>query len=231
MQYIFEWITDLKWRLKSDDIEKYVMSADDLLQRHSLIEADIYVIDERLKRAITDADEYLNPDVNIDGYRPATPEEIEIRIHNLQKSYEELIDLARKRRELLEQAKVLSKFYSDIGDAELWIDEKQQTMTSPDMGHDVNSTESLVGKHQLVQTDMAARYGQLENLTNSGESMVKQGHFAPPKINDRLDMLKLKWDNLIQIASNRAENLNQTHDFITNSFLMRMMLIHGCLIC
>jgi hypothetical protein len=78
---------------------------------------------------------------------------------------------------------------------------------------------------------MAARYGQLENLTNSGESMVKQGHFAPPKINDRLDMLKLKWDNLIQIASNRAENLNQTHDFITNSFLMRMMLIHGCLIC
>jgi spectrin beta len=171
------------------------------------------VIDERLKRAITDADEYLNPDVNIDGYRPASPEEIEIRIHNLQKSYEELIDLARKRRELLEQAKVLSKFYSDIGDAELWIDEKQQTMTSPDMGHDVNSTESLVGKHQLVQTDMAARYGQLENLTNSGESMVKQGHFASPKINDRLDMLKLKWDNLIQIASNRAENLNQTHDY------------------
>jgi hypothetical protein len=157
MQYIFEWITDLKWRLKSDDVEKYVMSADDLLQRHSLVEADLYVIDERLRRAITDADEYLNPDVNIDGYRPATPEEIEIRIHNLQKSYEELIELARKRRDLLEQAKVLAKFYSDVGDAELWIDEKQQTMTSPDMGHDVNSTDSLFAKHKLVEADMAAR--------------------------------------------------------------------------
>ena len=213
MQYIFEWITDLKWRLKSDDIEKNIMSADDLLQRHSLVEADIYVIDERLKRAITDADEYLNPEVNIDGYRPATPEEIEIRIHNLQKSYEELIELARKRRELLEQAKILSKFYSDIGDAELWIDEKQQTMTSPDMGHDVNSTDYLVGKHQLVQTDMSTRYNQLENLTNQGESMVKQGHFASRKINERLDMLKLKWDNLLQISSNRSENLKQTHDY------------------
>ena len=97
MHYIYEWINDLKWRLKSDDIEKYVMSADDLLQRHSLIEADIFVIDERLKRAIKDADEFLNPDVNIDGYRPATPEEIELRIHNLQKSYEELMCLASFR--------------------------------------------------------------------------------------------------------------------------------------
>ncbi|CAF3032963.1 unnamed protein product [Rotaria sp. Silwood2] len=213
MQYVFEWISDLKWRLKSDDIEKYIMSADDLLQRHSLVEADIYIIDERLKRAISDADEYLNPDANIDGYRPATPEEIEIRIHNLQKSYEELIELARKRRDLLEQAKGLSKFYSDVGDAELWIDEKQQTMTSPDMGHDVNTTDSLLGKHKLVENDMNARYGQLEALTNQGESMVKQGHFASRKINERLDMLKLKWDNLIQISSNRADNLKQTHNY------------------
>ena len=213
MQYIFEWITDLKWRLRSDDIEKYVMTADDLLQRHSLIEADLFVIDERLKRAITEADAYLSPDVHIDGYRPATPEEIEIRIHNLQKSYEELIELARHRRDLLEQAKVLSKFYSDIGDAELWIDEKQQTMTSPDMGHDVNSTDSLMNKHKLLEADMAARYGQLENLLQHGESMIKDNHFASKNINERLDMLKLKWDNLLEIAANRKLNLSQTHDY------------------
>ncbi|CAF0773539.1 unnamed protein product [Adineta ricciae] len=213
MQYIYEWITDLKWRLKSDDIEKNVMSADDLLQRHSLIEADIYIIDERLKRAISDADEYLNPDVNIDGYRPATPEEIEIRIHNLQKAYEELIELARKRRDLLEQAKILSRFYSDIGDAELWIDEKQQAMTSPDMGHDVNSTDSLVAKHKLVETDMTTRYGQLETLTSQGDTMINQGHFASKKIDERLNTLKSKWDSLISMSANRSKNLNQTHDY------------------
>ena len=213
MQYIFEWITDLKWRLKSDDIEKYVMSADDLLQRHSLIEADIFVIDERLKRAITDADEYLNPEVNIDGYRPSSPEEIEVRIHNLQKSYDELIELARKRRDLLEQANILSKFYSDIGDAEIWIDEKQQTMTSPDMGHDVNSATSLINKHKLIETDTVARYNQVENLTNHGETLIKQGHFAAPKITDRLNLLKSKWDQLVGISSNRATNLNQMHDY------------------
>ncbi|CAF3538071.1 unnamed protein product [Adineta steineri] len=213
MQYIYEWITDLKWRLKSDDIERYIMSADDLLQRHSLIEADVFVIDERLQRAIADADEYLSPDAHIEGYRPATSEEIEIRIHNLQKAYEELIELARKRRDILEQAKILAKFYSDVGDVELWIDEKQQTMTSPDMGHDVNSTDSLVGKHKLVEADMTSRYGQLDNLTGQSENMIKQGHFAAPRINDRLDMLKSKWNNLLQISSNRADNLKQTHDY------------------
>jgi len=213
MQYIFEWINDLKWRLKSDDLEKYVMSADDLLQRHSLIEADLFVIDERLRRAIADADEYLNPEVNIDGYRPATSEEIEGRIHNLQKSYEELIELARNRRDLLEQAKSLGKFYSDMGDAELWIDEKQQTMTSPDLGHDVNTTDSLLTKHKLVETDMTSRYNQVETLINQGDSMIRQGHFASTKIKDRLDLLKNKWDQLLQISSDRSTNLSQTHDY------------------
>ncbi|CAF2200217.1 unnamed protein product [Rotaria magnacalcarata] len=57
------------------------------------------------------------------------------------------------------------------------------------------------------------RYGQLENLTNQGETMVKQGHFASRKINDGLDTLKLKWDNLLEMSSNRADKLNQTHDY------------------
>jgi spectrin beta len=43
--------------------------------------------------------------------------------------------------------------------------------------------------------------------------MVNQGHFAKPKINDRLDTLKLKWDNLIGMSSNRAQNLHQMHDY------------------
>ncbi|CAF4425034.1 unnamed protein product, partial [Adineta steineri] len=43
--------------------------------------------------------------------------------------------------------------------------------------------------------------------------MINQGHFAAKRINERLDMLKLKWDNLIGISSNRQQNLNQTHDY------------------
>ena len=43
--------------------------------------------------------------------------------------------------------------------------------------------------------------------------MVQQSHFASKKINDRLDMLKLKWDNLIEMSAQRSHSLNQTHDY------------------
>ncbi|CAF0848373.1 unnamed protein product [Didymodactylos carnosus] len=213
MQYILDWISDLKWRLKSDDIEKNLMSADDLLQRQSLIEADIFVIDERLKRAITDVDEYLDPSVNIDGYRPSTTEDIEYRIHNLQSAYEELIDLARKQREQLEQGKLLWKFYSDMNDEEIWIDEKQQQMTSPDYGHDVNSVLSLKNKHKSQEYDMQIRYTQLEQLLNTGEQMIGQAHFGTPKISNRLELVKQKWDNLIRESNERAKHLQESYDY------------------
>ncbi|CAF0910362.1 unnamed protein product [Didymodactylos carnosus] len=189
------------------------MSADDLLQRQSLIEADIFVIDERLKRAISDADEYLDPSINIDGYRPCTTEDIEYRIHNLQSSYEELIDLARKRREQLEQGKLLWKFYSDMNDEEIWIDEKQQQMTSPDYGHDVNSVLSLKNKHKSQEYDMQIRYTQLEQLLNTGEQMIRQSHFGTPKISARLELLKQKWDNLIRESNERAKHLQESYDY------------------
>ena len=57
------------------------------------------------------------------------------------------------------------------------------------------------------------RYNQLANLTHEGESIIEQGHFAKKKINERLNALKLKWNNLIEMSSNRAQELNQTRDY------------------
>ena len=53
----------------------------------------------------------------------------------------------------------------------------------------------------------------MENLTNEGESLIKQGHFAGKKIHERINGLKLKWGNLNEMSSNRAQELNQTHDY------------------
>ena len=75
---------------------------------------------------------------------------------------------------------------------------------------DVGNTVFDVNTHYAF---FVLRYGQLENLTHQGESMITQKHFASPNINQRLDTLKSKWDNLLQMSTNRAENLNQTHDY------------------
>lgn len=43
---------ELKLRLLSDDYGKHLLGVEDLLQKHSLVEADINVLGERVKQVI-----------------------------------------------------------------------------------------------------------------------------------------------------------------------------------
>ena len=50
MSYILDSMEELKLRLLSDDFGKHLMGVEDLLQKHSLVEADINVLGERVKQ-------------------------------------------------------------------------------------------------------------------------------------------------------------------------------------
>lgn len=62
MLYILDWMEEIKARLLSEDYGKHLMGVDDLLQKHSLIEADIHVLGERVKTVNTQADRFVDGD-------------------------------------------------------------------------------------------------------------------------------------------------------------------------
>lgn len=49
MLYILDSMEEIKHRLLTDDYGKHLMGVEDLLQKHSLVEADINVLGERVK--------------------------------------------------------------------------------------------------------------------------------------------------------------------------------------
>ena len=49
-------------RLMSEDYGKHLMSVEDLLQKHSLLEADIHVLGERVKTVNTQAVKFVDGD-------------------------------------------------------------------------------------------------------------------------------------------------------------------------
>ena len=53
-------------RLQSEDYGKHLMGVDDLLQKHSLLEADIKVIGERVKSVNGQADPFSQPGADDD---------------------------------------------------------------------------------------------------------------------------------------------------------------------
>jgi len=67
----------------------------------------------------------------------------------LENAYDELLSLAGERRARLEESRKLWQFYWDMADEEGWIKEKEQLMSSPDLGHDLTSVHLLLNKQKV----------------------------------------------------------------------------------
>ena len=83
------------------------------------------------------------------GYRPSDPEVIKDRISTLENAYEELKQLAEDRKSRLNESRKLWQFYWDMADEEGWIREKEQLMSTPDLGHDLTSVHLLLNKQKV----------------------------------------------------------------------------------
>ena len=83
------------------------------------------------------------------GYLPCDPEVVKERKSTLNAAYDELNELAAERRARLEESRKMWQFYWDMADEEGWIKEKEQLMSSPDLGHDLTSVHLLLNKHKV----------------------------------------------------------------------------------
>ena len=83
------------------------------------------------------------------GYKPCEPQIVQDRMSHLDAAYEELKKLSADRRSKLDESRKLHQFYWDMADEEGWIKEKEQLMSSPDLGHDLTSVNLLVNKHKV----------------------------------------------------------------------------------
>lgn len=59
MIYILDSMEEIKKRLMTDDFGKHLMGVEDLLQKHSLVEADINVLGERVKAVVAHSQRYF----------------------------------------------------------------------------------------------------------------------------------------------------------------------------
>ena len=219
MMCTLEWMDEIKNRLSSEDYGKHLMGVEDLLQKHSLLEADINIVGERVKNVNNQAQRFVDSDFPEAGgdtqqpYRPCDPQIVVDRQKHLEAAYEELLRLAAARRGRLGESRTLWQFYWDMADTENWIREKEQLMSSPDLGHDLTSIQLLVSKHKGTEDELHARRVHLESELEVGRELIKAGNFGSPKIQERIDDIERQWTNLMELADYRKKRLAETVDF------------------
>uniref|UniRef100_A0A0K8SEL8 Spectrin beta chain n=2 Tax=Lygus hesperus TaxID=30085 RepID=A0A0K8SEL8_LYGHE len=212
MVYILDSTEELKVRLLSDDYGKHLMGVEDLLQKHSLVEADINVLGERVKVVVQQTQKF-SEDQTAEGYRPCDTTIIEERIQQLQDSYMELVRLAVERRARLEESRKLWQFYWDMADEENWIKEKEQIVSQGDIGHDLITINLLLSKHKALENEIQLHEPQLASVVAVGEDLVRQGHFGAERIQSRLDDTLEMWRHLQELVAYRRKRLEEAVDF------------------
>lgn len=134
------------------------------------------------------------------AYKPCEPGLVSEKVDLLGQAYDELGQLAGKRRERLEDSRRLWQFLWDVGEEAAWIREQEQILASGDCGRDLTSALHLLSKHEAFRDEMAARYGPLSNSIASGEALVNEGHFGAPEVTERIQDIRAQWTHLEEVG-------------------------------
>ncbi|XP_039393170.1 spectrin beta chain, erythrocytic isoform X3 [Mauremys reevesii] len=203
------WMDEMKARLLSPEFGKHLLEAEDLLQKHKLLEADMARQAEKVRAVSAAALAFANGD----GYRPCDPKVIRNRVSHLELCHQELLAMAAERKARLEQSKRLWKFFWELDEAESWIKEKEQIYSSLDYGKDLTSLRILQRKHKAFEDELRGLGARLHQTVQDGEDMVAQKHFGSSKIRGRMEKVKALWAQLQELASFRKKNLQDAESF------------------
>ncbi|XP_014212217.1 spectrin beta chain isoform X3 [Copidosoma floridanum] len=210
MLYILDSMEEIKLRLLTDDYGKHLMGVEDLLQKHSLVEADINVLGERVKAVVQQSQRFLEQG---EGYRPCDPTIIVERVQQLEDAYSELVRLAVERRARLEESRKLWQFYWDMADEENWIKEKEQIVSTSDTGHDLTTINLLLSKHKALENEIQSHEPQLMSVVAVGDDLVRQQHFGADRIQERLQEILTMWNHLLDLVAFRRKRLEEAVDY------------------
>lgn len=211
MQYLDASMADLRSKLISDNYGKHLMGVEDLLQKHSLIEAELHMLGDRIRGVVRGSEDFIDDET--EAYKPCEPSRIKAKNAELEKDYAELVRLAASRKKKLEESRQLWQFYWDIDQEEGWIKEKERILSSKEIGHDLSTVHMLIGKNKTLEDELGAHEQQTMDVIRSGEDLIKSGHVNSSDIQQRINEVETDWERLKELQAIRTMRLNEAIDF------------------
>ncbi|XP_036239533.1 spectrin beta chain, erythrocytic [Molothrus ater] len=208
MLHCIDWMDEVKVKLASPESGKHLLEAEELLQTHRLLEADMAVQAEKTRAISAAALRFADAE----GYRPCDPKVIRDRVSHLEMCRRELQVLAARRRALLEQSRSLWTCLWELDEAESWIKEQEQLYSSLDFGKDLPGVLLLQRRHAAFEAELRSRGGQLEQTLAVAEGLAAAGR-AAEQLRERGAAVRALWAQLEELAAFRRRGLREAEGF------------------
>ncbi|XP_073397218.1 spectrin alpha chain, non-erythrocytic 1 isoform X4 [Dendrobates tinctorius] len=197
------WLYEVEGHLASDDYGKDLTNVQNLQKKHALLEADVAAHQDRIDGITIQARQFQDA-----GHFDA--DNIKKKQEALVARYDSLKEPMVARKEKLSDSLRLQQLFRDIEDEETWIREKEPIAASTNRGKDLIGVQNLLKKHQALQAEIAGHEPRIKAVTQKGNNMITEGHFAADDVKVKLKELNDKWLSLRNKASQRRQDLEDS---------------------
>ncbi|KAG8010982.1 Spectrin alpha chain, partial [Nibea albiflora] len=197
------WLYEVEGHLASDDYGKDLTSVQNLQKKHALLEADVAAHQDRIDGITIQARQFQEA-----GHFDA--DNIRKKQEALVSRYEALREPMAARKQKLSDSLRLQQLFRDVEDEETWIREKEPIAASTNRGKDLIGVQNLLKKHQALQAEITGHEPRIKAVSQKGEAMVEEGHFAGEDVKAKLAELHGRWDTLKAKASQRRQDLEDS---------------------
>jgi len=118
-------------------------------------------------QAVQDTGEKLMAESNL------LTDEIQNRLQQLAKNWDELRQKAAERGQRLEESLTYQQFAASIEEEEAWIMEKQHLLSGDDCGDTLAAVQGLLKKHGAFETDFKVHEDRCTEITSEGDKLIE----------------------------------------------------------
>ncbi|XP_019677904.3 spectrin alpha chain, erythrocytic 1 isoform X2 [Felis catus] len=200
------WLDKAEEQAASEDYGKGLADIQSLLRKHGLLESAVATRQDQVD-SLTDRAAYFEEI----GHPNAG--DIQARRESLVSRFEALKEpMATRKKKLIDFLHLLQLF-RDTEDEEAWIEETEPSVASTYLGKDLIASKKLLNRHQVIQDDIANHEPHVRMITERGNKMVEEGHFAAEDVASRVKALNDNMESLQARAARRQNDLEANVQF------------------
>ncbi|XP_012141419.2 spectrin beta chain, non-erythrocytic 5 kst isoform X2 [Megachile rotundata] len=199
---VIEWIGDQTTVAASEDYGRDVEHVELLIQIFDNFLASLTTSEGRVSGVLENGQKLIEEN---------NPEKSKIlmKIEETKQQWDDLKELAHARQEALAGAKQVHMFDRTADETISWIQEKEAALSSDGYGHDLETIQALVRKHQGFETDLGAVKEQVESLMEEASRLIELFPDARIHIDVKHQEAEAAWNELLEKAAQRRSKLAQ----------------------
>ena len=191
------WIREKENQMAQFDHGNMLQEIQRLLKRLKMIESEIQTREPHLSALVSKGHNLIKSNHN-------SSEEIKVLTYELQNRIQYIKDESSLRRLRLIDSLESQQFFTDLTEAESWINERLPLLQSEDIGKDEESVATLMKKLEVINKDTDRFYSTtLTKLIQQAITFAEKNHFDTQLIKERMDTLNVHFNLFVELAEKR----------------------------